>query len=80
MPDGAGVRLRISDESRGREASEGCQSPDDWRLTTKNQGTYVPRSLNEFLKSTPLGSLAFLTAGRVILKPPSELVEYQLSG
>ena len=39
---------------RGLKASGGCESPD-WRgRNTGNQGTDVPRSPNEFLKSTPL--------------------------
>ena len=41
---------------RGLKASGGCKSPDDCHSGTKNQGTYVPRSPNEFLKSTPLVS------------------------
>ena len=43
-----------TDQLRGHKASGRCQSPDDCRSITKHQGTCVPRSPNEFLKSTPL--------------------------
>ena len=45
---------RRSDEWRGLKASGGCKSTDDCRSITKNQATYVTRSPNKFLKSTPL--------------------------
>ncbi len=45
---------RRSADGHGIKSSNGCQSPDDSRCFTKNQGTYVPRSPNEFLNSTPL--------------------------
>ena len=46
---------RRSAQWRGLKARGGCKSPDDCRSITKNQGTDVPRSPNEFIKSTPLG-------------------------
>ena len=47
------------------EGERGCKSPDECRAMTQNQGTYVPRSPEDFLKSTPLvGATGVLYAPR----------------
>ncbi len=50
--------IRGNVQWRRLKASRGCKSPDDLRSVTKNQGTYVPRSPNELLKSTPLEAIS----------------------